>query len=171
MTALRKSEEKSANPMVDTWTPAATVRRAFRAGPKRKTDLEYDLESAILHARILLIEFRAAMLKAKITTTGEDVRAALVLMTPETAESNQVHLLSMPRQLEDLPELSTKAARLEKAYNVVPLGVAIWQRDRKAGASTTWIHPWLVDQRAQRAANAAQKAFVASEGKETKVTF
>ncbi len=163
---------KNTNPMAATWTKAALVRRAFKAGPKRKTNLEYDRENAILHARILFLEFRVAMGKAGITTTAEDVRAALVLMTPESATSDQVHLLSMPRELEDLPGLSAKMAKLEKAEKVAPLGVAIWQRDREAGDTAVWLHPWLVvGPRAQRAAIAAQKAFDASGGKETKGTF
>lgn len=163
--------EKSTNLMESTWTKAAIVRRKFKAGKKRQKDLEYDLERAILEARILFIEFRAAMLKEGIPTSARYARAALVLMTPDESDVNRVSALSVPRDLDGLPELADRAARLERAEKVVPLGVAIWQRDPEAGEQVAWVHPWRVNQRAQQAAKAAEKAFVASEGKDTNAEF
>jgi hypothetical protein len=171
VTGLHKSTEKNLNPMSATWTKAGKVRRAFKAGRQRQKDLRYDSERAILEARILLIEIRRAMLEAEIFKYGEDVRAALVLMTPDDAKADTVYILQMPRKLEDLPELSAKVAKHEKAEKAVPLGVAIWQRDREANHSDVWIQPWLVNPRAALAAIAARKAFIESEGRETKSTF
>lgn len=169
-----KTEQTSRaeNPMAATWTRAATVRRAFKTGRKRQNDLEYDMERAVIECRILFINIRKAMLDAGITTTAEDVKVALVLMTPDAAKTDAVFLLTVPRNIEGLPELYAKASALEGKKKVVPLGVAIWQRDREASKSIdVWVQPWLTNARAARAAIEARKAFEGSDGEETNSKF
>jgi|SRR5579872_464289 len=161
------------NPMAETWTKAGKVRRLFKAGKPRQKDLSYDSERAILEARIIFLEIRRAMIQAEIKTVGEDVRAALVLMTLDNAKVDRIYLLPIPRRLEDLSELSTKVAKHEKAERVVPLGVAIWQKDREADDSVdVWVQPWLVETpRAKQAAIAARKAYEGSGGTQTESPF
>jgi hypothetical protein len=163
------------NLMAVTWTKAAKVRRAFKAGPRRKTDLVYDTEQAVLQSYVELLELRKEMAQAEIFTSAEDVKAALVLMSSH-AEFNAgvVSLLAIPRTIKNLPELSSKAERLSKKGAMVPLGEAFWQRDRDADSKkskTVWVQPWLVNPRAVRAAIAAQEAFEESNGEETNETF
>ena len=153
------------NPMASTWTKAASIRRKFKAGPPRRNDLVYDCERAALQGYMLFLEIRKAM-QAEIPTGAKDIRAALVLMTPE----NLVYLLAIPK-LEGLPALSAKAMQLERTEKTVPVGVAVWQRDREAQEDVVWVQPWLVNPQAERAAREAQKAFKASEGKDTKISF
>jgi hypothetical protein len=170
MTELQK--RGATNRMADTWTKAGKVRRLFKAGKPRQKDLQYDSERAILEAQVVFLEIRKAMLQAEIKTVGEDVRAALVLITPDNAKVDRVYLVPIPRRLEDLSELSAKVAKLEKAESVVPLGVVIWQKDREADDSVdVWVQPWLVNPRAALAASEARKAFKIAGGKETDSTF
>jgi hypothetical protein len=171
MTELQK--RGATNPMAATWTKAGKVRRLFKAGKPRQKDLTYDSERAILEARIVFVEIRKAMMQAEIRTVGEDVRAALVLMTPDNAKVDRVYLVPIPRGLEALSELSAKVAKHEKAEGVVPLGVAIWQKDSEADDSVdVWVQPWLVETpRAKQAAIAARKAYEESEGEETETLF
>jgi hypothetical protein len=169
------TEAKTENLMAGTWTKAAKVRRAFKAGPRRKTDLVYDTEEAVLQGYIALLEFRKEMVQAEIFTSADDVKAALVLMSsdPET-NAGAVHLLAIPRAIKNLPDLSSKAERLSKRGATVPLGVAFWQRDREQDTKkgkTVWIQPWLVNPCAARAAMAAQEAFEESNGQETNASF
>ncbi len=159
------------NPMAATWTKAATVRRMFKAGRQRQNDLLYDSEEAILQGRISFLQIRKAMLAAGIATTADDLRAALVLMTPEGAESNEVYVLPIPRELAKLPELSVKVTKLEKSEKAVPLGLVFWQRDREAEDSDVWVQPWLVNPRAAAATIAARKAYGESRGNATTSTF
>ena len=155
--------------MASTWTKAAKVRRAFKAGRQRQKDLKYDCERAVLEARILNIEIRKAMIQAGITT-GDDAKVALVLMTPDSAKINRVYVLTIPRDIAGLPEVAAKAAKLEKAEKAVPLGVAIWQRDREAydpselkSGIEVWMHLWLTSERALCASAEALKAFFNEE--------
>ena len=163
-------ESLNKNLMASFWTPAAKVRRKFKAGRQRRTDLVYDSERAILEARIVLLEIRREMLEAGIKTTGEDVNVGLILMSPEGAESDHVFVWPMPRKLEGIAALSTKIARCLDG-TVVPVGVAIWLRDREAGDADVWVQPWLVNARAARAAIVAQKAFKDSKGSATNKPF
>lgn len=168
MTMLQTVADK--NLMASTWTAAAKVRRKFKAGRQRQNDLKYDTERAILEARIVLIEIRREMLEAGIKTAGEDVNVGVILMSPDGAESDHVFVLPMPRKLEGIAALSTKIARCLDG-TVVPVGVAIWLRDREAGDADVWVQPWLVNTRAARAAIVAQKAFKESEGGATDRAF
>jgi hypothetical protein len=161
--------------MAATWTKVSKVRRAFKAGPPRKKDIEYEIEEAVLQGYSALLEIRKAMVQAEILTSAEDVKAALVLMT-SSPESNAglVSLLAIPRTIKNLPGLSSEAEKLAKKGAMVPLGVAFWQRDREAdpkNSKAVWVQPWLVNPRALRAAIAAREAFEESDGEETNNTF
>jgi hypothetical protein len=171
------TEAKAENLMAGTWTKAAKVRRAFKAGPRRKTDLVYhDIEEAVLNGYAAFLTIRKEMHMPETLIPEGDVKAALVLMS-STPESNAglVSLLSFPRTIKNLSEMSSKAERLAKKGAMVPLGVAFWLRDREADdpkkGKATWVQPWLVNPRAARAAIAAQKAFEESDGQDTNDTF
>jgi hypothetical protein len=166
-------QANSKNLMAKTWTKAGMVRRRFKAGKPRQKDLVYDCENAAMHGYMLLLEVRKAMLEEGITTGTEDVRAALVLVTPDSAKVNRIYLLAIPPRLANLPSLAAKASQLERREKVVPLGVAVWQRDREpTDEQIVWIQQWLVEgPRAELASREAQKAFKISEGKETETAF
>jgi hypothetical protein len=154
------------NLMAATWTKAAKVRRVLKAGRQRQKDLAYDTERAVIECRLLFNRIRAEMLEAGITTV-EDVRVALVLMT-----LREVYLFQVPRDFSRLPTMYEQAAILERNENAVPVGAAIWQRDPEAGDSVeVWVQPWLVNPRAVLAAAEARKAFLDSDGRDTKSAF
>lgn len=158
----------SKNLMQSTWTPAAKVRRAFKAGPKRQKDVFYDMETAIIHGYTTFLELRKAMAVAGIPNIP-DVKAGLVLITPETAKENRVHVVEILRGIENIPNVAAKITKLEKAGPLLPLGVALWQRDRIAGSTDAWVQPWLVNPRAALASAKATQIF--EDGKEGEGTF
>jgi len=138
--------EKSENLMASTWTPAAIVRRKFKAGPRRKVDLKLDVERAFLECRILYTELRDAMIEAGIRTGANDVSVGLILMTPAgTAKNRFVKVLPVGGNMEVLAQQARKADQLEKRHGVLPIGVAFWQRDREAGQDETWVRSWRLD--------------------------
>jgi hypothetical protein len=170
MTALHKSQEKRANPMAGTWTKAAKVRRMFKAGRPRQKDRVLRPEQAIYEACLLLDDIRAAMRGAGLS--ADDVRAALVLMTPETAEGvDFIHVLRIPPP-KKLPELFVKVSKAQKSGAVLPLGIVIGQEDHEVTdgiKGVMWVEPFLTGPRAVRALIEARR--VCGDGKEGKSTF
>jgi len=168
MPELRKT---SKNPMASTWTKAAKVRRAFKAGRQRQKDRVLTPVKAIYEVCILLDDLRTAMDEAKLPV--EDVGAALVLVTPETPDrENLVYVLRVPEP-KRLPELFSEVAKLEKPGKILPLGVAVWQRDREIQdpekQGVVWVQPFLTGARAEKALLEARKVF--TEGRGGKSTF
>ena len=173
MTALRKSEEKSTNLMASTWTKAAKVRRAFKAGKKRQKDLVLTPERAMLEGYMLLRDIQKAMSEAGLSE--KDVQAALVLMTTDSSGTDLIYAAKIP-EMKYLPELYGKLRKLEKEGHWVPLGVALKQFDREAydardpkSGAVVWDQPWLMNPRAARALIAARNAI--AEDREGKGTF
>jgi hypothetical protein len=171
MTTLHKQEEKSTNLMAGTWTKAAKVRRMFKAGRKRQKDRVLTPTKAIYEACILLDDLRNAMREAGLS--ADDVRAGLVLMTPEAPSGfDQVQALPIP-QPKELPDLFAKVSRAEKAGLMLPLGIVIQQRDREGedpkSLGATWVEPFLTGPRAVRALIEARRAF--GDGQGGKSTF
>jgi hypothetical protein len=136
------TEARTENPMAATWTQAAIVRRAFRAGPRRKTDLVYDVERGFLECRILYIELRNAMIDAGIKTSASDVAVGIVLTD---GSNRKAYVLPAGGSLEEFTEWAKKAERLEKRHNVIPVGAGFWQRDRESCQDETWVRLWRVD--------------------------
>ncbi|WP_109486986.1 hypothetical protein [Occallatibacter savannae] len=168
---------KPENLMAATWTQAALVRRAFNAGPKRKSDRKFDdLEEAVLAAYSSFLDLRKEMLGAGLSS--KDVRAALVLMTAiydgPPINAGALSLLTVPDTIKELPELLRTVERRAKNGDMAPLGVAFWQRDRDPAAKAekaVWVQSWLVGDRATRAVVGAREAFRDSDGRETDGQF
>ena len=92
------------NPMASTWTKAAKVRRALKAGRPLRKDRSVTPRVAIHEGCILMEKLRDAMHEAELPE--EDVRAAVVLMVPHYVPSRDaVHVLRIPES-EELPPLS-----------------------------------------------------------------
>jgi nitrate reductase NapAB chaperone NapD len=153
------------NLMESTWTPAAKVRRAFKAGPKRRKDKELNTVEAVFEAGMLLHKLRMAMEMAD--ERSDDVQAALVLVTPPDRE-NAVHVLPVP-QHKRFSTLFADVERLEKLGKVIPLGMVFRQRDRKAEDMSVWTEPFLTGHRAESALRQSEKIF--AEGKAGKSAF
>lgn len=155
--------------MADTWTKAAKVRRAFKAGRPSQKNRVIDPERALYEACILLGEVRDEMVDAGLSQ--DDVQAALVLVTPETpGRENMVYVQRVP-QPEKLPELFENVAEIEKLGRVLPLGILIWQLDREIAdpkenkiRAVVWPHPFLIGDRATKALKRAGDIFMASSG-------
>ncbi len=167
MTALEEKASTS-NPMAATWTKAALVRRAFKAGPPRRKDLVLAPTRAMFEGCILLNGLQVAMRDAGLSE--KDVQAALILMSPPGGDADLVNILPIP-ETKRLPELYAKVKKLE-AEGWLPLGAAIKQIDREAydpkdpkSGAVMWVQPWLTNPRATRALFAARAAF--GEGSET----
>lgn len=166
-----KTEVKTGNLMASTWTEAAKVRRAFNAGPRRKSDLKFDdIEEAVLAAYTSFLDLRKEMKRAGLPQ--RDVRAALVLMTAfyegPPINGGVVTLLAIPDTLVTLSDLLKETERRTKSGAMAPLGLAFWQRDKDSKAKVSknvWVQSWRVDPRVQRAADAARQAFEESDGK------
>ncbi len=163
MTELRKSGSK--NPMAATWTKAAKVRRAFKVGRQRQKDRVLTPVAAIHETCILLDSLRNAMDEAGLSR--EDVGAAVVLVTPETPDrENLVYVLKVPPPKE-LPKLFLEVAKIEKPGKILPLGVALWQLDRERDpkdGGVVWMHPFLTGPRAERALIRARQIFQEGAG-------
>jgi hypothetical protein len=153
------------NLMAGTWTDAAKVRRAVNAGPRRKTDLEFeDMEDAVLAAYVSFRDLRKEMSKAGLSE--RDARAAFVLMTAEFEgapfNAGHVTLLTIPRNIAGLHALLNAAKKHANKGEMAPLGVVFWQRDRDERAKEskpTWVQSWRVDVRSLRAAGAVRDKF------------
>jgi len=154
--------------MASTWTQAAKVRRAFKAGRRRQKDRVLRPIAAIYEACILLDDLGQAMHDAELSP--DDVGAALILMTPEAANmENIVYTLRLPKPAE-LPRLFAEVEKIEKLGKVLPLGIAVWQRDREAtdpkNEGVVWVQPFLTGERAARALTLAKSRFVNGDGGE-----
>ena len=168
-----KSERKEEkNLMAATWTKAAKVRRAFKAGRQRQTDFVLDAERAVLECRLLSINIRHALLKAEIFTSAEDLRIGLAMMTPKDAPVSTVHLIRLPLGMSELPKMFDTAAAFETKAGAVPLGIVVRLKDREAGnAASVWVQMWLTGSRAAKAAKEAMRVFAASDGEDVSATF
>jgi hypothetical protein len=161
-------QRKAANPMAATWTKAGTVRRLFKAGRQRTKDRVLTPIAAIYEACLLLDALRNAMSEAGLSK--DDVQAALVLVTPETPDmENLIHVLPIP-QPKKLPELFAKVEKLDKPGKILPLGIAVRQLDRETeSGAVVWVQPFLTGPRAESALKVARSAF--AEGKQGRSTF
>jgi hypothetical protein len=141
---------KSENLMALTWTRAAKVRRAFKAGRTRQKDLVLTPLRAILEASIFMDGLRAAMREAGLS--DEDVRVGLVLMDED---NDWIYVSPIPRELDGLPKMYGKIKKLEGSWR--PLGIVCGQRDRETEthggpeAWTAWGQQWLTDMRSVKA--------------------
>ena len=147
-------------------TPAARVRRAFKAGRPRQKDRVLTPVQAIYQACILLDALRSAMLEAGLL--ADDVRCGLVLMTPEVPSGfDLIQALPIPPPKE-LPDLFAKVERAVEAGVTLPLGIVIQQRDREGedpkSLGATWVEPFLTGPRAARALIEARRAFGDGQG-------
>jgi hypothetical protein len=162
---------KTENLMASTWTRAALVRRAFNAGPRRKSDREFgDLEDALLAAYVSFRDIRREMKKAELSE--RDTRAAFVLMTAAFEgppfNAGVAVMLTIPDTIKGLPDLLRDAEKYANKGKMIPLGVVFWQRDRDERAKegkSVWIQSWRVDPRLQRAANAVREEFRELDGR------
>jgi hypothetical protein len=170
MTGLHKSEVKSANLMAGTWTKAAKVRRAFKAGRQRQKDLLLTPERAMFEGYILLREIQTAMRDAGLPEA--DVQTVLVLMTTDTSGADLIYAAPIP-ETKQLPVLYRKLKKLEKEGQWIPLGIVVQQLDREEkdpkSKGAVWVEPWLTGPRAVRALIAARGAV--SDNREGKSTF
>jgi len=150
------------NPMAATWTRAAKVRRALKAGRPLRKDRTVTPRVAIHEGCILLEKLRDAMHNAELPE--EDVRAAVVLMVPNYVPSRDaVHVLRIPEP-EELPALFRFVSDVEDSARVLTVGLGIWLRDREAGSTAGWIQPFLTGQRAANALTKARTILEDSEG-------
>jgi hypothetical protein len=166
---LNAGMAKQKNPMAGTWTKAAKVRRAFKAGRQRQKDRVLTPIAAVYEACILLDDLRNAMADAGLER--DDVRAALVLMTPETQDREHVvYVLRMP-QPNQLPSVFAELEKIEKPGKILPLGLAVWQRDRELEDTpgVVWAQPFLTGDRATRALRRAGELF--RDGKDGHANF
>ncbi len=152
--------------MAATWTRAAKVRRALKAGRPLRKDRAVTPRVAIHEGCILLEKLRDAMHEAELPK--EDVRAAVVFMVPHYVPSRDaVHVLRIPEP-EELPDLFKFVSDLEDSARVHALGLGIWIRDREAGSATGWIQPFLIGQRATTALTKGRTLLEESEGGESR---
>ena len=152
------------NPMAATWTKAAKVRRAFKAGRPLRKDRVLSPTMAIHEACILQERLRAAMGEADLPV--EDVKTALVLMVPNyVQERDAVHVLRIPEPGE-LPELFRRVEEIDETGGSDP-GAGVWQMDRETGSAEGWIQPFLTGARAASGMAKARKILLECEGGES----
>ena len=155
------------NPMAATWTKAAKVRRALKAGRPLRKDRLVTPRVAIHEGCILQEKLRDAMHDAELPE--EDVRAAVVLMVPNYVPTRDaVHVLRIPEP-EELPALFRFVSNIEDSARVLTLGLGIWLRDRQAGSTAGWIQPFLTGQRAANALTKARAVLEESDGGESRL--
>ena len=151
--------------MAATWSRAAKVRRAFKAGRTLRKDRILTSTMAIHEACILQERLRAAMAEAGLA--AEDARVALVLMVPNyVPERDAVHVLRIPDP-KDLPGLFRRVEEIEEEGRVQTLGLGVWQRDHETGTQAGWVQAFLTGDRAARAMARAKKILVEKEGGES----
>jgi hypothetical protein len=97
------------NLMASTWTKAVLVRRAFNAGPKRKSDRVLDAEEATLEA---YMAFRAFRNEAAKSGLGSAARLGLMLM--DTKCKGRDEIMGVPTKLENIAELFAKVKKATK---------------------------------------------------------
>ena len=139
------------NLMEATWTKAAKVRRAFKAGKKRQKDLVLSPRRAVLEAYSALHELRAAMASAGLAE--EDANAALVFLGGEAK-----HLVTPLPPPEHIPKPYSKARAMEAQGGWIPIGLVLHQQDREAfrpddpkSGAFLWAQQWVMSDRATRA--------------------
>ena len=155
MSALATTTSKT-NPMASTWTKAGLVRKTFKSGRKRQTDLKlYSIKEAGFLACIELEKLRTAM--SDVGLSPDDVAAALVLVTPETpGQENIVYTVPVPHEDDKLPELFAKVKQItnERFGKIMSLGIVLRQLDYEAdpkGGVIVWVEPFLTGPRAEKA--------------------
>jgi len=173
------------NLMSSTWTKAVLVRRAFNAGPKRKTDRVLDAEEATLEAYMAFRAFRIEAAKAEIASDA--ARLGLVLWG---MERNDFQIVSVPRKLQNIADMFGEVESATSGGETVPLGLLYWLRDDDPKAvrtprgahwegdepemlvpAVTWVKAWLVESpRARLVAENARHAFEESGGEATRGT-
>jgi hypothetical protein len=147
MTRLQKPTEK--NLMASTWTKAGKVRRAFKAGRPRQTNRLVTPTVAIHEACIALERLQDEMRKEELLE--QDVQAALVIMTPQTPDrENLVYVQGIP-DTKRLPEVFASVRKIEVPEKMLVIGILFKQRDREAKKDAVWPQPYLVGDRAQKA--------------------
>ena len=153
--AARKVAHK--NLMAATWTKAAKVRRAFKAGRQRQVDWVMDAERAFIESRLLFINLRAAMVSAGAPTTDAELRVGVVLGTPPGF--NEAVVILIPRDSNQIRMAEAKAENEQEAGRV-PMGAIVWLVDREGETSTSvWVQPWLVGSEPTRALKVLTRAF------------
>lgn len=153
------------NPMAATWTKAARVRRAFKAGRPLRKDRILSATMAIHEACMLQERLRAAMGEADLPV--EDARTALVLMVPNyVPERDAVHVLRVPEP-GDLPGLFRRVEEIGETGRVQTLGLGVWQKDRETESNVGWIQPFLTGTRAVNGMAKARRILVETEGGES----
>jgi hypothetical protein len=153
--------------MAATWSQAAKVRRAFKAGRTLRKDRILPPTTAIHEACILQDRLRAAMAEANLPS--EDVRVAVVLLVPNyVPERDAVHVLRVPEP-SDLPAIFRRVQELEDDGRVQALGLGVWQRDRDSDSHTGWVQAFLTGDRAARAIAKACRVLVEKQGGESAV--
>jgi hypothetical protein len=151
--------------MAATWSRAAKVRRAFKAGRSLRKDRILTPTVAIHEACILLERLRAAMGEAELLF--EDARVSVVLMVPAyLPERDAVHVLRIPEPGE-LPGLFRRVEEIEETGRVQTLGLGVWQMDRETGNTAGWIQPFLTGARAVNGMAKAQRILAETEGGES----
>jgi hypothetical protein len=136
--APQLSKPQAKNLMAATWTKAAKVRRAFKAGRQRQKDLVLTPTRALFEGSIVLHELQVAMQTAGLSE--EDVKAGLVFMS----ESGSYAVPIPPPS--NLPAAFDAVRNLEGG-GWRPLGLVLCQLDREVDSkngSITWVQPWLV---------------------------
>ena len=157
--------------MASTWTAAAMVRRAFKAGAPRRKDLILSVDRAVVEAWALCNELKSAM--RAVSLSREDIRAALVLLTGDLDDERQEKIYVFPvPDMAGLPTLHEKVMKLKKETNVFPLGVVFAQYDRETATPdvpAVWVQPWLVFQNASRAMRTVEQRYASLPG--TEISF
>jgi hypothetical protein len=150
--------------MAATWSKAAKVRRAFKAGRTLSKDRILTSTMAIHEGCILQERLRAAMVEADLP--AEDVRVALALMVPNYVPvRDAVHVLRIPEPA-DLPGLFRRVQEIEDDGQVQTLGLGVWQRDRETGDASAWVQAFLTGARAANGIAKARKILVEKQGGE-----
>lgn len=164
-----KGVRASAKPnlMAATWTKASKIRRIFKAGRPRQSDLVLSPTKAVLEGCAVLHELRTKMSEAGLSE--DDAQAALVFVS-DAGTHDLIQVFPIP-PVEGVPGLYGKAKKLGEGWR--PLGIILWQMDREAAdpkvqdsGAVIWAQPWLADQRSARALLAARdKAASLEEGR------
>jgi hypothetical protein len=150
--------------MAATWTKAAKVRRAFKAGRPLRKDRILSPTMAIHEACMLQERLRGAMHEAGLPV--EDVRTALVLIVPNyVPERDAVHVFRIPEP-GDLPGLFRRVEAVDETGRVQTLGLGVWQKDRETESNAGWIQQFLTGSRAANGTVKAQRILLDTEGGE-----
>ena len=141
--------------MAGTWTRGVAVKRAFKGGRKRKSDLVYSPKRALLEALVAHEEIQGAMQSEGLRRDGAWV--SLVLLSENHADGEtDIHILNIPDEL-GVDALIKHLVETGKSSTLVPVGLkfalidleaeetkGIWDRD-------VWSQQWIMSERAERA--------------------